>query len=252
MLRIEKSEGVYGPTIQGEGVNTGINVSFIRLYGCDFRCNWCDTPFSLGPDMGGEYEELTAEEVFERVKAIKSTNVVISGGNPLIQGKQLDPLLQLLHANNYYMQIETQGSIKPTDVAMEVVDFWSLSPKLPSAGEMESENWKAVSYVMDSVGQHPNPNIDMQLKFVISDRQDYRYLKERLTELQVITNLWMPVILQPEGQQNTIGDFDYNLYSIWYKQIFHWTAEDYDYWKNIDIRVLPQMHKLIWQKERKI
>lgn len=255
MIRLEKSEGVYGPTIQGEGINIGINVAFVRLYGCDFRCKWCDTPFSLGKDMGGEYEEVDAYEILNRLENLLCTNVVISGGNPLSQGKLIDPLLSLLSLNKYFIQVETQGSINPTDIAFSTVDFWSLSPKLRSAGIMESENWKAVPYIMDKVGNidkgDDEPHPDMQLKFVVADRDDYDFLKDRITELGKLTNIWMPIVLQPEGQQNNQGAFDYLQYAEAFKQIFQWTVEDYNFWDLYDIRVLPQLHKLIYQKERK-
>lgn len=247
-IRLEKTEGVYGPTIQGEGTNIGIPVTFVRMYGCDFRCNWCDTPFSLGHDKGGAYDLVDGETIYNRVKAIGIPDVVISGGNPLAQGKNLDPMFECFFNDEFFdLQVETQGSIAPTHMALTAVRFWSLSPKLPSAGKMESENWKCVDEIIDQACTYSSA---VQLKFVVADRQDYDFLKHRLASLTEDT-AWYPVIIQPEGQQLADEPFNYQLYNSRMQRLLDWTMEDKDFWNKYDLRILPQLHKLIWQKERK-
>lgn len=242
-IRLEKSEGVYGPTIQGEGINTGQVVSFVRLYGCDFRCNWCDTPFSLGKDKGGAYEEVHAIEIIQRLDDIGCKNVVLSGGNPLAQGPNLEPLIEMLADNWYWVQVETQGSIIPQKSAARYVDFWSLSPKLPSAGKVESENWNAVPWFLQRYTSLPIDSL--QLKFVVSNREDYEYMKAQLTKLEGLHVKQVPIILQPEGMQN--DGFDLSLYTKRVGDLLDTVHSDRDYWKPFEcVRVLPQLHKMVF------
>jgi 7-carboxy-7-deazaguanine synthase len=245
-LRLEKTEGVFGPTIQGEGTNIGQAVSFVRFYGCDFRCSWCDTPFSLGTDKGGTFDLVTPEEVIARLDAIGCKNVVISGGNPLIQPRAtLDAFFIELVRSGYWVQVETQGSIFPSPVVLNMTDFWSLSPKLPSAGKMESENWNAVNLFIEHV-----PAKALQLKFVISNDEDYNYVKERITKSLIRNHFFVPIILQPEGLQLETFDIDYYRSRLDY--LSNLVGADQPFWGDYKtVRVLPQLHKVIWGVERK-
>lgn len=262
MLRVETTEGVYGPTLQGEGMNIGQMVTFVRFYGCEFRCTWCDTPFSLGKDKGGFFEDLTPEQVFERIKAIGIRNVVLSGGNPLIQHRDsFEYLLRLLKSEYYWIQVETQGSIRPTEHEWNLVDYWSISPKLPSAGEMESSNWKAVDTFINRVYKQvvyaKSPidgvkhHVQMQFKFVIdpTNQYDYGILKSRLQDYG--ETFMAPIILQPEGLQLE-SEFDYQKYAKRLADLYALVAKDWEFWKYYTVRVLPQYHKIIWQKERRV
>ena len=251
-LRIERTEGVYGPTIQGEGVNAGMPITFVRFYGCDFHCSWCDTPFAvpLLNNNTGVYDELTIDEIWNRINAIGCKNVVLSGGHPLIYGKKLIPLAEKLKEEDCFIQVETQGSIVPPKLLMPFVDFWSISPKLPSAGDMMYKNWKAVPYFIEYFAWHLNPIEAVQLKFVISDQLDYRWLKATLDGYQPsIANL--PIALQPEGQELQ-ENFNIHEYTRAIEKLVKYVGNDLDYWQKFRcIRVLPQLHKIIWQKERK-
>jgi len=244
MIRLEKTEGVFGPTTQGEGINIGMPVTFVRIYGCDFRCKWCDTSYSLGPDMGGEYETLDELEIMSIIRKIGCKNIVISGGNPLIFQAKLEPLLDKLYVDNYFVQVETQGSIKPTDDMLRTVTFWSLSPKLPSAGFQEWHNWKAVKYFLDTIEPR-----SIQFKFVISNEEDYDALKIRLLRFPDMER--RPVILQPEGMQLNDKGFDLSVYSDSLRQLCDRVNGDLNYWSRYqDVRVLPQLHKIAWGLQR--
>tara|TARA_B100000963_G_C22613699_1_gene666198 strand:- start:119 stop:748 length:630 start_codon:yes stop_codon:yes gene_type:complete len=124
-------------TQQGEGKNTGMNSVFIRFTGCNLWsgkeknrgnaiCNFCDTNF-YGTDgvNGGSY---TKEELLEKVRSIwmgegERINVVLTGGEPLLQANQ--QLIDHLKENNFYIAIETNGTIVPPNG----IDWICVSPK---------------------------------------------------------------------------------------------------------------------------
>jgi len=247
-MKLEATEGVFGPTIQGEGMNIGMPVSFVRFYGCDFRCSWCDTPFALGKDKGGTFIEITGEEIVDQLDAIDCPNVVLSGGNPLIQPrKEFELFVELLRDKGYYVQVETQGSVRPVGTVFYNVDCWSLSPKLPSAGKMESENWKAVNWFLENI---VDTSATIQLKFVVSNDEDYNYIKQRLSTDIVVKRFLTPIILQPEGLQ--LETFDFTNYRSSLNHLCDLVNSDTSFWADYKtIRVLPQLHKVIWGVERK-
>lgn len=247
-LRIEATEGIYGPTVQGEGLNIGMPVTFVRFYGCDFHCTWCDTPYAvpLLNNGTGRYDELTIDEIIAEIKKIGCYNIVLSGGHPLIFGDKLIPLIETLkQLGKYYIQVETQGSIIPSSHLFEIVDFWSISPKLLSAGEMMFSNWKAVKFFVD---EYQRGETALQLKFVVADEKDYEALKYRLEHYPSIYTV--PIGLQPEGQQLQ-EEFSLEAYMRSYENLIVMVNRDKDYWNDFqNLAILPQLHKMVWRKDR--
>jgi organic radical activating enzyme len=109
-------------SLQGEGIHSGTISTFIRLGGCNLKCSFCDTDFSKA-------ELMTVKYVENAVCQYNNTLVVITGGEPLIHD-QLNILLSCLKNNGYLIEIETNGTL-PLDDCDELVDFISLSPKVP-------------------------------------------------------------------------------------------------------------------------
>ena len=88
-------------SLQGEGHNTGRAAIFIRFSGCNLKCPFCDTDFS-------QYEELSDDDIIERIKDFPSRFVVLTGGEPSLQVDT--PLIDKLHAHGYEIAMETNGT----------------------------------------------------------------------------------------------------------------------------------------------
>lgn len=92
-------------SIQGEGYHTGKAAIFIRLFGCDRACSFCDTPQIVNANASIEY---TVGDIMEEVMDLgKAAMVVITGGEPTLQ--QLPALIYQLHREGYYVSVETNG-----------------------------------------------------------------------------------------------------------------------------------------------
>ncbi len=123
-------------SIQGEGVSAGLPSTFVRLSTCNLRCSWCDTAYTWDWDRFERSEQITeldVETIANDVLARPPRNVVITGGEPMIQRRQLVPLLSELKRAGFRIEIETNGTIAPGELS-ELVDQWNVSPKLKHSG----------------------------------------------------------------------------------------------------------------------
>jgi 7-carboxy-7-deazaguanine synthase len=127
---------IFGPTIQGEGIDQGVVSHFVRFGGCDYRCTWCDTPHAVLPaEVRKNATKMTATEITDHVCHFTDAPwIVLTGGNPALH--DLSSLVTQLHGANYLVAVETQGS--RWREWMRDVDRLCVSPKGPSAKEPKS------------------------------------------------------------------------------------------------------------------
>lgn len=103
-------------SLQGEGHFTGHAAVFVRLSGCNLRCDFCDTRHESGRDM-------TVDEILQSIDQFESRHVVITGGEPSLQ--LTEEFVDRLHDRGWYVQVETNG----THPAPANVDWITCSPK---------------------------------------------------------------------------------------------------------------------------
>jgi 7-carboxy-7-deazaguanine synthase len=143
-------------SIQGEGRSQGAPCTFLRLAGCNLSCTWCDTPHARS---GGT--ELTSDEILRRIDTHPGRRLCITGGEPLLQGDQLLPLVRHFSGAGTAIEIETNGTIdfrpfqRYSSICMDV--------KCPSSGERSDTALLPFLSSRDSV------------KFVVSGREDCEY-----------------------------------------------------------------------------
>lgn len=122
-------------SIQGEGPYAGVPQVFLRFYGCNIRCSWCDTPYAIG-DVSGRFKELTLEEVSKKVKELGKNchSVSLTGGEPLVQSNFIKSFLPLLKKTGLKAYLETSGILsKELKDVIDDVDIVAMDIKLPSS-----------------------------------------------------------------------------------------------------------------------
>lgn len=129
-------------SIQGEGPRAGTPSVFLRLADCNLCCRWCDTPYSWDwrrYDRGAEATELVVPEVAKRLLASAHRNLVVTGGEPLLQQDALAELLAELapQRERLHVELETAGTLAPSAGLRRAVDAWNVSPKLENSGNRE-------------------------------------------------------------------------------------------------------------------
>lgn len=138
--------------------------TFIRLKGCNIKCNYCDTKYAQDPEDG---TWRTVQEVYD---AVHTKKVTITGGEPLLQRELVEELCRMLIFGKKFcnVSIETNGTIKPeyfTHSLRYIMDCKLLSSGM--SGFMSIERFDCLR------------DIDV-IKFVIADEEDYQMAKDLL------------------------------------------------------------------------
>ena len=130
---------MFAPTVQGEGINTGQVVGFLRLANCNLACSWCDTPYSWDwkrYDKSAETTEMDLADIANTIKNWNVPRVIITGGEPLMQQEEIYKLIVM--CPDIKFDIETNGTITPLLTLSDLVDTFNVSPKLSHSGDI----WK--------------------------------------------------------------------------------------------------------------
>ena len=184
-------------SIQGEGELTGVPSVFVRTSGCNLRCRWCDTKYASWKPEG---ENVTINDLLDKVCSYPARHVVISGGEPMI-AKGIEEFTHLLKESGKHITIETAGTISPNGIQC---DLASLSPKLsdstPKEGDINKE-WidrhesKRLDY--DILSEWVN-SYNFQLKFVVSKEEEIKEIQNVISRIEgkIIPE---KVLLMPEG-----------------------------------------------------
>lgn len=204
-------------SIQGEGVDTGIPCVFVRLYGCNVKCTFCDQP-----QKPGQCQRMSIQHIIDEVQKFRHTkNVCITGGEPLIQ-EEVYPLIYSLVERGYNVSIETNGCT-PIDEDYHQRSYkYVMDIKCPSSGVSSKNIFTNIKRL------HPNDEI----KFVVADRKDYEYARNIIKNNYTrATILFSPM-------------FDENLKPVIGSQLCDWICEDFDT-KDYNVRVQIQLHKIL-------
>ena len=232
---------IFGPTIQGEGMVVGQKTMFVRTAGCDYSCSWCDSSFTW--DGSGKHliVQMTAEEIWAELKRLGGNGfsfVTISGGNPALL-RNLEELIALLKENDIKVCVETQGS-KWQEWLYEI-DELTISPKPPSSGM--TTDYTVLSDLFEKLNKR-NSKQHLSLKIVVFNEEDYEYAKKMHLRYPMI-----PFYLQ-------VGNDDIETTNN--PQLISHLLEKYEALidKVIadeelkDVKVLPQLHTLVWGNKR--
>lgn len=198
-------------TVQGEGISAGCPAVFIRTSRCNLHCVWCDTdhtwnfegtPWPHEKDALPGYTkhrkadvtlDLSPADAARTILAYGCPRVVITGGEPLLQEKELLETARLIleEMPDCIFEVETNGTRIPSPEFSEIVHQFNVSPKLTNAGI--PENLRIVPEALAHFAASPKA----WFKFVVATPSD-------LAEIQTLrTRFAIPpqrILLMPEGR----------------------------------------------------
>jgi 7-carboxy-7-deazaguanine synthase len=181
-------------SIQGEGPSAGRPCAFVRLSRCNLACGWCDTAYTwrfTGPgafDRQAEQVTLCEVDTAARITALGQDRLVITGGEPLLQGAALARLAALLEGIS--IEIETNGTVAPHRDLDSRVAQYNISPKLKHSG-----NEPAIALIPERLSAWSREP-KAYFKFVVSSPED---LPEVLALSRAYAIPPERIFLMPEG-----------------------------------------------------
>ncbi|MEX0735337.1 MAG: 7-carboxy-7-deazaguanine synthase QueE [Steroidobacteraceae bacterium] len=196
-------------SLQGEASAVGWPTFFIRLTGCPLRCHYCDTAYAF---HGGEWR--TIARLLDEARQAGAKHVCVTGGEPLAQ-RQCLTLLAVLCEAGFEVSLETSGAIDASTVDERVVRV--IDVKTPGSGESQ----RNLDLVLQKLRKHD------QLKFVICDRADYEWSRERVRAERLDQRC--QVLFSPSYHQVPAA------------QLANWILAD-----RLPVRFQVQLHKILW------
>ena len=168
-------------SIQGEGPWVGYPTIFVRLYGCNLNCSFCDSGYS----RSGPHDEISIEEVAHAVYSRCPPYVVFTGGEPCMQWDDMKKVIGRIRdvAPDKKIAIETNGTY---DFDNTVFDAVIVSPKSMS--------------VLDLWTHRPN----VYIKFLAVDENDIEGIRRRMnTNIFANTPYVMPIGITADQIRDT-------------------------------------------------
>ncbi len=216
-------------SVQGESSFAGLPCIFVRLAGCNLRCAWCDSEYTFT----GGYKQ-TLEEVEATVAALAPVRLVeFTGGEPMLQERELLPLMERLLEQGYTLMMETSGERLLGNVPAAVHKI--VDVKCPGSGEggtFRTENL------------HELTRRD-EVKFVISNRADYEFARTFTNEhkLEALAGgvLFSPAFVKAPRPERTADNC-----LVDPRELVEWMLAD-----GVPARLSLQIHKFIWEPQKK-
>jgi len=217
-------------SIQGESSYAGLPCVFVRLTGCNLRCDWCDSEYTFtgGRKMGIEEVEAEVERLSPRGGLVE-----VTGGEPLLQEKEVIPLMERLLNGGYNVLLETSGERPLERVPREIIKI--VDVKCPNSGEADSfrtENLDALT-------------LRDEVKFVIANREDYEFARDFTARHELGARV-ASVIFSPAFSKDASGERDTSHCLLDPRELAEWILND-----DVPARLGLQIHKFIWDPAMK-
>jgi 7-carboxy-7-deazaguanine synthase len=215
-------------SLQGESSFAGLPCVFVRLAGCNLRCSWCDSEFTFSGGL-----KMSEDEIVDFVARLAPSGglVEITGGEPMLQERELIPLIERLLASGYELLLETSGE-RPLErlpaAVHKIVDV-----KCPASGEhlrFRAENLQTLTG-------------GDELKFVLASREDYDYARRFIGER--LGSCPAQIILSPAFRKDA-AERSAASCLLDPRELAEWMLAD-----GLRARLGLQIHKFIWEPQRR-
>jgi len=216
-------------SVQGESSFAGRPCIFVRLAGCNLRCSWCDSEYTFK----GGYKQSEDEVVAEIEKLAPVRLIEFTGGEPLLQERELVPLMQRLLDSGYELMIETSGE-RPLDrvpaAVHKIVDV-----KCPGSAEGGSFRMSILEFLTKGD----------EVKFVITNRADYEFARDFIRRHSLEERAGNLLLSPAFNKTPSIARSTDNC-MLDPRELVEWMLAD-----GLEARLSLQIHKYIWEPQKK-
>ena len=216
-------------SIQGESSFAGLPCIFVRLAACNLRCAWCDSEYTF--TVG---RKMAPAEVEREIEALRPTRLIeFTGGEPMLQERELIPTMDRLLSQGYELLLETSGERPLQRVPPAVHKI--VDVKCPGSGE-------GGSFRESNLGALTRND---EVKFVLVNRADYDFARD-FTRQHGLEQTTGSVIFSPAFDKNPDARRDASNCMLDPRVLSEWILQD-----GLNVRLGLQIHKFIWEPATK-
>lgn len=216
-------------SVQGESSFAGRPCIFVRLAGCNLRCSWCDSEYTF---TGGY--KLSDDEIAAEIAKLAPVKLIeFTGGEPLLQERELVPLMQRLLNSGYELMIETSGE-RPVETVPKAVHK-IIDVKCPGSGE-------GGRFRMTNLAALTERD---EVKFVITNRDDYEYARDFIRD-NALEGRVGGILLSPAFSKTPSPARTTDNCLLDPRDLVEWMLAD-----GLNARLSLQIHKYIWEPQKK-
>ena len=217
-------------SVQGESSFAGLPCIFVRLAGCNLRCAWCDSEYTFA---GGK--PFTEDQIISQIEALAPCTLIeFTGGEPMLQARELLPLMHRLLDANYTLMIETSGERPLSEVPPAVHKI--VDVKCPGAGAA------ANSFHMENLTALTKND---EVKFVLTNRADYEFARAFILQHDLPSKAG-GILLSPAFSKSPSPLRTTDNATLDPRTLVEWMLAD-----GLPARLSLQVHKFIWEPMKK-
>lgn len=225
-------------SLQGEGIYAGVKQVFVRFSGCNLKCSYCDTRYSLKKCSKAKVwcnskkyylldNPIELKEVIKIILNIehKFHSISLTGGEPLLQKDFVKDLVQTLKSKGIKIYLDTNGVlVSELKEVIKYIDIVSMDIKLPSSTGLKNY-WKTHEKFLAVCGEKAF------VKVVVTGNTSTKDILKAVSLVKKVNDK-VPFVIQPDYRSNI-------------KVILHKTAKVFKNIKLHDVRIIPQIHKYL-------
>lgn len=224
-------------SIEGEGVLFGTKTMFVRLAGCPLNCHWCDTPYAIPMDSGGDFSTSEVKEMIAGELLPNTYKVNFTGGEPLVQHEAVIELAKFVKEKGIrtYLESACYDSVRFAKV-LPYIDLVKIEFKMRDSLAVDGKNYPTLlknelECLKMAVEAGKNPYI----KIVVTNSTDEGELKDLVRKVfaAIKERDVAGFIIQPS----------HSVDEPLLDRLFAFYDAIYPYYEQV--RVVPQLHKII-------
>jgi len=213
---------------QGEGPFLGSRQLFVRFYGCNLKCVYCDTILE-------SYKSFSKEALLGKILDFEDSynELTLTGGEPLLAGTFLSEFLPLyVRHQKKPIYLETNGVLAENLAKIiKYVDIVAMDMKLPSSTGMAGGAWKEHKEFIDIAAEK-----ELIVKAVITDATTIDDVKKMSSIVGDVDKEFI-VVLQPVTPYNGARVPDEEMLSLFKRYLVKETGKE--------TIILGQSHKCL-------
>jgi organic radical activating enzyme len=178
-------------SFQGEGLYLGERQLFVRFFGCNLSCKFCDT-------KPKKFSEYSPQELFAQLRRYGTDyhSIAFTGGEPLLQKDFFKEIATLTRKEGFRHYLETNGTLADAlKEVIELVDIVAMDLKLPSSTSLE-ELWDEHGRFLETASAK-----EVFIKIVVCESTHEQDLQKAIELIKKVHQAAV-LILQPDSRED--------------------------------------------------